>query len=168
LAILFLTVFSTISCLPRCSVEGLIQGLDAPRIEPRLASIDKRAHVSEELQGPSQLLFVPCLYEMCQMNYKLRPHTAIVHQPHAYLTPWPVYTLVLWMQSRILPWSSRVSPESQMPSFESSLSEERMQERHQFYNECATPPRIQRFTGVDGELANEYVLFSNGTFNLIV
>lgn len=75
------------------------------------------------------------------------------------------YTLVLWVQIRVV-------PESQMSSSEFSSSEEQMRERRPSYKGYATLPRVQRRTGpgvVHGELASGCVRVPNGTFvDLIV
>ena len=76
-------------------------------------------------------------------------------------------TFTLWTHSRI-------SPESQISSFESSLLEEQIRGRRRFCRKCATPTprRSRKYLGlVHGELAIRtigYVLVPSGTFVLII
>ena len=74
-------------------------------------------------------------------------------------------TFALWTHSRI-------TPESQVSSFESSLSEEQMPGRRQFCRKSATPLRSRKYLGlIHRELAIRtigYVLVPRGTFILII
>jgi hypothetical protein len=64
---------------------------------------------------------------------------------------------------------SRISHEPQTSSSESSLSEESAQGKHPSYKECVTLPRVLRSTGlVQKAFGSGYVLFSNGTFDLMI
>jgi len=67
---------------------------------------------------------------------------------------------------------SRITPESQVSSFESSLSEEQMPGRRQFCRKSATPLRSRKYLGlIHRELAIRtigYVLVPRGTFILII
>ena len=67
-------------------------------------------------------------------NRRVQPHTRVVSAP---LTRLPSHkTFALWTHSRI-------TPKSQISSFESSLSEEQIRGRRRFCRKYATPRRVQ-------------------------
>jgi len=110
-----------------------------------------------------QLMFVRCLYD--KHATQVQPHTRVVSAISTLTRLSSHKTFALWTHSRI-------TPESQVSSFESSLSEEQMPGRRQFCRKSATPLRSRKYLGlIHRELAIRtigYVLVPRGTFVLII
>ncbi len=126
----------------------------------RAASVDGIRFGRRAKVPSSQLMFVLCLYN--KHTTQVQPHTCSIST----LTRLPSHkSFALWTHSRI-------TPESQVSSFESSLSEEQMRGRRRFCRKCATPRRSRIYLGlVHRELAIGtigYVLVPRGTSVLII
>jgi hypothetical protein len=138
-----------------------VNGCQCESVKFLMASdIGRRAKVPSPLA--SQLMFVLCLYDKHTTQVQSASHTCSIGT----LTRLPSHkTFALWTHSRI-------TSESQVSSFESSLSEEQMRGRRRFCRTCATTRRSRKYLGlVHGKLAIRtigYVLVPRGTFVLII